>query len=213
MRLALFVALPASALYLVLAQPIVVALFQRGRFGPAEAVETAAALSVQALGIAAVAGVRQLVPVYFAYGDTRTPVVGSTVNLLAFLAAALALRPRLGHAGIGLALSLANLAQLLFVWVLLRRRLPSLRLDEIAPAAGRALVACVGAAAAAWAAARAVAVAPDASAAARLLPAVVGCGVFVGAFLLAARLAGVQELGVLAAALGQRLRAGRGQGG
>ena len=73
MCLALFVALPASAALLALGEPIVVALFQRGAFDATAAHETARALVWQGGAIWTVAAVRQIVPAFYALGDTRTP--------------------------------------------------------------------------------------------------------------------------------------------
>ena len=73
MNLAMFVALPASAALVVLGEPIVVALFQRGAFDAQAAHETARALFWQGGAIWTVAAVRQTIPGFYALGDTRTP--------------------------------------------------------------------------------------------------------------------------------------------
>ncbi len=125
-RLALFVAIPASLLYVALAEPLVVLLFQRGAFDHTSSTETARALVAQGAGIWLVATVRQLVAVYYALGDTRTPVVVAAIDLAAFVVAALLLRGPLGHAGVSAAVSISSLVQAAFLWTLLRRRLPEL---------------------------------------------------------------------------------------
>src|SRR3954451_6388831 len=50
-ELALLLTLPAAAALIVLAQPILLVLFARGAFGPAEADATAAALAAYAAGL------------------------------------------------------------------------------------------------------------------------------------------------------------------
>jgi putative peptidoglycan lipid II flippase len=80
MRLSLFVAIPASVLLVVLAQPIVVLIFQRGQFDALAARETAYALAAQALGVWMVSAVRQLVSAYYALGGTRAPPRGARVG-------------------------------------------------------------------------------------------------------------------------------------
>ncbi len=52
-ELALLLTLPAAAALIVLAQPILAVLFQRGAFGPREATATAAALAAYAAGLPA----------------------------------------------------------------------------------------------------------------------------------------------------------------
>ena len=206
-RLGLFVGLPASTMLVVLGHPLVVALFQRGEFGRAAALETSAALITQALGIGAVVVVRQLVPAFFAYGDTRTPVLASTVNLVCFVTMATSLRGTLGHPGVGLALSAANVAQLVVLWVLLSRQLPSLRLGPIVRSAGRTLLVCAGAAAVGWLSARWIGLPTDASWLQRLLPGLGGAAVFGVGFLACARLLRAPELSEIGTSLRRRLTA------
>jgi putative peptidoglycan lipid II flippase len=126
MRFSLFVAIPASALLVGLAEPLVVLLFQRGEFDAIAARETARSLVAQGAGIALVAAVRQLVAVYYALGDTRTPVVVASIDLLVFVGLALGLRGPLGHVGVGWAVTGASFAQAALLWVMLARKVPVL---------------------------------------------------------------------------------------
>jgi putative peptidoglycan lipid II flippase len=151
LRLALFVAIPASLLYVALAEPLVVLLFQRGAFDRASAHETARALVAQGAGIWLVASVRQLVSVYYSLGDTRTPVLVAGLDLGAFVLAALLLRGPLGHAGVSAAVTLSSLVQAGLLWWLLQKRLPELpRLEVLltlartSAAAGIAALAALG---------------------------------------------------------------------
>src|SRR5207249_6026945 len=73
-ELALLLTLPAAAALVVLAQPILTVLFERGAFGPAEAAATAAALAAFAVGLPAFVLVKVLAPGFFAQQDTATPV-------------------------------------------------------------------------------------------------------------------------------------------
>lgn len=143
MRLALFVALPATLLAVALAEPLVVLLFQRGAFDALSARETARALVAQGAGIWTVAAVRQLLAVYYALGDTKTPVVVAAIDLLAFALAALLLMNPLGHVGISLAVSIASLVQMILLWLRLRTKLPDLRTREILVSAARTLAAAL----------------------------------------------------------------------
>ncbi len=205
MRLAMFVALPASTLLVVLAQPVVVAFFQRGQFGPDAALQTAHALTALALGVVPVAAIRQLVPVFYAYGDTRTPVLGGAVHLSVFVALAWWLRTSLDHVGIAAAFSGANAVQLVVMWALLRRKLPALRLNEILRSVGRTALACTGAALVGWAVARSLELPLDASWWQRLVPAAASCAAFAVAFFAIAWLTRSDELRRIASGLGRRL--------
>lgn len=205
MRLALFVALPATALFVGLAHPLVVATFQRGAFDATSSAETARALMAQGLGIWTVAVVRQLLPVYYALGDTRTPVVISAIDVVAFIVLALVLRESLGHVGIGLAVAASSAVQMLLLFVSLRRKLADLRLAEIGASVARTAGAALIGVVAARAVASAVDRGPEAAAVARLLPGILGATTFGLAFLLAAWMLRSPELQVILQGARRRL--------
>lgn len=154
LRTMLFVALPASVLLIVLAEPLVVAVFMHGRFGWDETAQTARSLLWQAAGVWAIASVRVVVPVFHAHGDTRTPVVASAVNLVAFAALGIGLSRVLDHVGIAIAISAAGALQLAMLLVLLRRKMGRLGLSEVAASALRIAAACAAMSGVAWGVAR-----------------------------------------------------------
>ena len=156
MRLTLFVAVTATALLVGLAEPIVVLLFQRGAFDAESVRGTSRALMAQGLGIFLVAAVRQLVSVYYALGDTRTPVIVAATDLCVFVILALLLRGRFGHVGVGLAVTGSSAVQMLMLWRMLRGKLTSLRTREIVSSALRTLLAALSGAAAGASVARAL---------------------------------------------------------
>lgn len=207
MRLALFVALAASVLFVVLAEPVVALIFQRGEFDIVSTRETAKALAAQGLGIWMVAAVRQLVGVYYALGDTRTPVVVAAIDLGVFVLLALSLKGTLGHVGISLAVSGASAAQMLLLWFGLSRRLGSTRLGEITGSALRTLVATAPAAAAAFAVARVTAAPPGAGALRVLVPGLSAVAVYGVLFLVTAWFVRSEELRALVDGLARRRRA------
>lgn len=203
-RLTLFVAIAATALFLALAEPIVALLFQRGAFDAGAVHETARALVAQGAGVWMVALVRQLVAVYFAVGDTRTPVVVSLIDLIAFIGLALALRGPLGHVGVGLAVTGSSAVQMLCLFVGLRKHLQSRRLGEIAGSAARTLVSSLTGAAAAWSVARTLPGALPDSPWARPLPGLLGTLAFLAAFFGTAAVVRSEELATIRAAIRRR---------
>jgi len=194
MRLTLFVALTATALLLGLAEPIVVLLFQRGEFDAESVHGTARALMAQGLGIWMVAGVRQLVSVYYALGDTRTPVAVAAADLCVFLVLALLLRGRYGHVGVGLAVTGSSAVQMLLLWRLLRGKLGTLHTREILGSAARTLIAALCGAAVGAALAAALTPHGSAGAIARALPGLLGSLGFLAVFALVAYLIRSPEL-------------------
>ena len=139
--LSLFVAIPASAALDALALPTVAVLFGRGEFGPFQVNETARSLALMAIGIWAVAAVQGVTRMFYAYGDSRTPVLCSAVNLVCFVSLSLLNLRSLGHASIALANSCASFVQLALLLVLLRRRIGPLGLRELGAGVGRAALA------------------------------------------------------------------------
>lgn len=182
MRLTLFVSIAATALFVGLAEPLVVLLFQRGEFDALAARETARALVAQGAGIWLVASVRQLTSTYYALGDTRTPVIVAAIDLCVFIGLALLLRPSFGHVGIGMAVTGASLVQAVLLWFGLRKRLPTRRSREIAWSGARTVLAAGAAVVVGRLLAQAVA--GGSGALGLALPGLVGVFAFTAVFLL-----------------------------
>ena len=205
MRLALFVGIPASVLLAVLAEPIVSLLFQRGAFDLESTRETARALIGQGAGVFLVAGIRQLVAVFFALGDTRTPVIVSALDLCVFVGVAILLRDSFGHVGVSWAVSAASLAQFVLLWWFLHKRVPELYTGEVLRSALKTLVASALAAVVTYFAIRFVGITSESSAFLRLVPALLGTTLFGATFLLTCRALGSEELTAIVEPLRSRL--------
>jgi putative peptidoglycan lipid II flippase len=204
MRLTLFVSIAATALFVGLAEPLVVLLFQRGEFDAVSSQETARALVAQGAGIWLVASVRQLTSTYYALGDTRTPMIVAATDLVAFIGLSLGLRGSLGHVGISVAITGASLVQALLLWVWLGKKLPSLHGREIAIAAFRTLLAAGAAVVVARMLAKAVT--GSEGALGQALPGLVGAGTFGLVFLLFAWGLRSDELVLVASPILRRFR-------
>lgn len=105
--LAFGLSLPAAVGLVVLAEPIVRVLFHHGAFGADDAVATAQALALLALGLPAQVAVKALAARFFARDDTATPLRATLIAVGVAFAGALALAPWFGVAGVALALALA----------------------------------------------------------------------------------------------------------
>lgn len=104
--------IPAAVALMILAEPIVNLLFQRGRFGAFETLMTAQAVIAYAVGLPAYVMVKALTPNFFARGDTKTPVKYSIVVLATNLIFALLLMKPFGHVGIATATTIAAFVSL-----------------------------------------------------------------------------------------------------
>lgn len=205
MKLALFVAVPATALFVALAEPLVVFLFQRGAFDAESSRETARALVAQGSGIFLVACVRQLLAVFYALGDTRTPVWVAAADLAVFVALALTLRGPLGHTGVSWAVTGASGAQAFLLWYWLVRREPALRGHGVFGSVLRAAAASVVAGLVARYVAAMFVPPEDAGELLRALPAITGSLVFAIIFLGVSYLLRNPELAALTRALRRKL--------
>lgn len=137
LRLSAFIAVPATVGLVVLGEPIVRVLFQRGEFRAAEALYTTQALAGYAVGLPAFSATRIAAQTFYALGDTRTPVAVGFASVVVNVALALALMWPLQHVGLALASSLSSYTNLLGLYWLLRRRLGPLGGVELLLSLGR----------------------------------------------------------------------------
>ncbi len=150
LRLSLFVAVPAAVALAVLAEPTATVFFGRGRYDAAAIHETTRSLVWQAAGIWAVASVRTIVPMFHAHNDTRTPVIASAFNLVAFVALSLVLMGPMQHAGLAAATTAAATIQLVALLWLLHKRSGDLGLAEVNASVLRIVVASAVMGAVVW---------------------------------------------------------------
>ncbi|MDA1100244.1 MAG: murein biosynthesis integral membrane protein MurJ [Proteobacteria bacterium] len=121
-EMTLFLALPAMFAFLLLADELILTLFQRGQFDLAASHATAFALTAYAVGLPGYVLVKVLTPAYFARRDTRTPVLVGMAAVVANLILNLILMQFLAHAGLALATAItAWLNVILLSWILHRR--------------------------------------------------------------------------------------------
>ncbi|MBI4011154.1 MAG: murein biosynthesis integral membrane protein MurJ [Candidatus Rokubacteria bacterium] len=123
LRLAAFISLPAAVGLLVLREPLVRVLYQRGEFGPVETAQTAWAVGFYACGLVGFASVKIGAQAFYALGDTRTPVKVAVAAMVLNSVLAVALALPLRHGGLALATSCSATANALSLAWLLRRRL------------------------------------------------------------------------------------------
>ncbi len=139
--LAMLLTLPATIALLLIAEPLIVGLFERGAFDRAASNATAQTLQAFALGLPAYVLVKVLTPAFTAREDTRTPVLVAIVALAANVGFILLFIDALAHVGIALATALANWLNVLCLAVLLWRRGFFAPDGALALSLGRALLA------------------------------------------------------------------------
>lgn len=108
MEFALLLTLPAAVALVIIADPLIAVLFQRGAFGASQTLATSQALAAFAFGLPAFVLIKVLTPAFFARGDTATPVKIGVLAVAANLVLNLALMIPLAHVGIALATTLSS---------------------------------------------------------------------------------------------------------
>lgn len=125
-KLVLFVTLPAMAGLIVLREPIVALLFQRGAFDQVTVRLTASALLYYGIGLWAFSIIRVVLNTFYALKDTRTPVRMAVISIIVNLFLGILLMGSMRHNGLALALSMASMVNLGLLTIALRRRLGAL---------------------------------------------------------------------------------------
>ncbi len=125
-RSILFIAIPAGVGLLVLSEPIIQLVFQRGRFTETSTALVAAALSAYALGLIGHSGVEILARAFYALHNTKTPVLLGILSLAINLVMSLSLINVLGVTGLALANTTAALIEMTLLIVMIRKRLGGL---------------------------------------------------------------------------------------
>lgn len=132
LRMVFFVTLPAAVGLMILRQPLVAVLFERGAFQVASTEAVAWALAFYALGLVGHAGVELIARAFYALQDTWTPVwvgglaMGLNIGLSLTLPAAFAWAGLPPHGGLALANSSATLLEMGGLMALIRLRLRGL---------------------------------------------------------------------------------------
>jgi putative peptidoglycan lipid II flippase len=109
LRLMLMLNIPAMIGLIVLAEPIVALLYQRGQFTAVDTHATAAALRFYAPGLIGYSIVRIASPTFYSLGNSRTPVIVSVMSVTVNLVLNVLLFRIMGFRGLALGTALAAL--------------------------------------------------------------------------------------------------------
>ena len=142
-ELSMFLSLPAAIALLVIAEPIISVMFERGAFGALETAQTYPALMAFAAGLPAFILVKILAPSFYAHQDTKTPFKIATLCVVINLAFNLLLMGPFQHVGMAMATSIAGWVNvILMTWVLRKREWMKIS-RELIIESGKILASCV----------------------------------------------------------------------
>ena len=126
-----FLNLIAAVLLIVLAEPIVRLLFERGAFTAASTDRATFALVCLAPGLVAFSTVNILARAFYAVGDTQTPMKISIACLFLNLILAVALVMPLQQGGLGIANTVTSICNASLLIYLLRKKLGPLEMESL----------------------------------------------------------------------------------
>jgi len=107
LRWVLLLGVPSAIGLLVLAGPMMAALFHSGEFTGEDVIMAARALMAYALGLTAFMGIKVLAPGFYACQDMKTPVRIAVIAMVVNVTFSLLLMFPLGHTGLALATTLS----------------------------------------------------------------------------------------------------------
>lgn len=143
-------AVPATAGLMLLAKPIIRLIFEHGAFTAIDTLHTAQALTFYAVGLFAYSAIKVMVPVFYAIGNTRYPVIGSFLGVGANILTITLVIDSLQHRGIALSTSCAMILNFLFLGIVLYRKLAGFPLAYLMQGIGKIVVATACMSGALW---------------------------------------------------------------
>jgi len=121
-EVALLLTLPGAAALLVIGQPIVSVLFERGAFDAATTLATTQALMAYSVGLPAYVLIKVLAPAFFARQDTSTPVKIAILCVFLNLGLNLTLMQIFAHVGIAMATAISAWVNAALLLIFLYKR-------------------------------------------------------------------------------------------
>lgn len=127
---AIFLTLPCAVALVVIPEPIITVLFQRGMFTPEDARATALAVAVYGVGLPAFVLQKVLQPLFYAREDTRSPFRYALVAMVVNAVIAIGLAPVIGYIAAAWATTAAGWFMLIQLWFGSRRMGTAVQLDD-----------------------------------------------------------------------------------
>ncbi|MBI3313203.1 MAG: murein biosynthesis integral membrane protein MurJ [Candidatus Omnitrophica bacterium] len=141
MRNVFFIILPCTVGLIVLSQPIVAMLFQRGEFDITSTQRTAAVLTAYSIGLFAYSGQKIITAGFYAAQDTKTPLYLGFADLAVNVTLNFILMQFFREAGLALATSLAAILEFFLLCFLFNRKIFSFPFREVVSSFARVLIA------------------------------------------------------------------------
>lgn len=138
-----WITLPATIGILLLAEPIIVTLFEHGKFNHTASIATAQTLQAYTLGLIAFCWARVLATGCYAGKDAKSPMYFAAAGVVANIVFALLLMGPMQHVGLALATSLAAFFNVALLFRQIRKQQGDLFDAKTLLRMGRAAIACL----------------------------------------------------------------------
>ncbi len=121
-KIAITLAIPASIGLVVLAEPLMITLFQYQQFSPNDSYQSSLSLSAYAIGLSALIIVKILAPAFYARGDIKTPVRIAIIAMLTNIILNIIFAYYYRHTGIALATSISAILNAVLLYYALHKK-------------------------------------------------------------------------------------------
>jgi putative peptidoglycan lipid II flippase len=142
LKLLALINLPAACGLIVLAEPIVSLIFERGAFTAADTIQTARALQAYSAGLLFYTAVKVCVPVFYALKNARVPVVSSVLSVVLNIILGYILVRAYGHVGLAAGTSAMMGLNFMYLFLALRKRFTGVFDKNVLRFLSKILVAC-----------------------------------------------------------------------
>ena len=115
LEFALILTLPAAIALIIIAEPIICTLYERGAFSSRDTIKTSAALIIYGFGLPAFVGQKILQPVFYSRENTRTPFNFALLAMVINLSLAIGLSPHFGYLAPAVGTTTASWAMVLML--------------------------------------------------------------------------------------------------
>ncbi|WP_171130835.1 MULTISPECIES: murein biosynthesis integral membrane protein MurJ [unclassified Ruegeria] len=126
----LLLTIPSTVAFVIIPQPLVSVLFERGQFSTEDTIATAMAVAIYGIGLPAFMLQKLLQPLFFAREDTKSPFRYAVVAMVVNAVLAFGLFPLVGWIAPAIAASAAGWAMVLLLAIGARRMGDEARFDE-----------------------------------------------------------------------------------
>lgn len=151
-RLALLMTIPSTIGLMMLAEPIISLIYERGKFTTEMMQQTAAGLQFYAIGLCAYAGMKVLAPAFYAIDKRLNPMIVSfaSIGLNLLLNWIFTFQFGWGHRGLALSTGCVALTNFVALYIMMRSHMGRLETRQLVVTIAKLLVAGAGLAGVCW---------------------------------------------------------------